>query len=433
MKKTSIIITLLLFFTLFSTVSTSAYFTDVDGNNHYGWNVVTSEENEASFIFSEDGNVTSILAAEGDTAVQWVNMYALRNLKLTADEEYSVEATFIPDVESDLSVERSYGIVAWYLDVDNYLIYWMQQKTAGDWSGQFYGRIDGIIKKYVTDIQQASDEDYWHSGEFNDMWWDDARYSHPTIKSVREALIDTTMTLKIVSKIETIEVDGTSWTGRSFELHQIIDEVDFVVSTYFVQGVQEKGDGFVTGLYSEAFNFDVEDFNLTAETNFALAVEEEIEELTDINARGDLQKTIDARVNYEALLGLKSEVPASTLTKLVDSEKSAATYIDKLIANLDKTKLTFVDDVNSVYDLYVGLSGEILTHVTKTSLLTTAVNDAKTWTAPNEEEPNEEDPKDEEPEKKGCFGEVGLNAYLMASVLILALGFVFIRRRRVNN
>ena len=153
-------------------VTAGATFTDADDVTHYGWSLVCNPTEEALFEFGADGNVSAINAAEGDIANQRVNMYAIRDTEHAGDEAYTVSATFTPDSESDLSTERAYGIVPWYMDSNNYLIYWLQQKLDGGWSGQFYGRVDGSFKAWAQ-----ADGGSWITGEYDDMWWDKDRKS----------------------------------------------------------------------------------------------------------------------------------------------------------------------------------------------------------------------------------------------------------------
>lgn len=440
-KKLTFFLTVFVLGLLFSANSKAA-FTDADGNVYYGWDVIATEDNQSAFEFDGDGNLVYVWAAEGDVATQRVNMYAMRKLALTAEEEYTLQATFVPESGTDTSVERTYGLVVWYLDADNYLLYWMQQKIDGGWSAQFYGRIDGTFRRYVTNLQLEGKtpsnqvEDYWHSGEYNDMWWDNPHTAHPAVLRQRDVLIDTTFTLKVVSKIVTITVDGKEWTGRAFELYQIIDGEEFSPSIYYVQGVVEQGDGFRTGVYAEAFNFGVEGFSLTAETDFAAAVEAEIDGLGEVESAADLNRVMEARSNYEALLDLKADVSEDKVGALEEAEASAGAYVDSLILALDQTKSTFVEDVQAVYDLYGSLSDEILAHVTKTQELAEAVNAARDWEDPNEEDPNEEEPDDEDDEedkdkkKKGCFGQIG---FVMPAALLFGTALLFLGRFRKRS
>ena len=132
-------------------------YVNADGETQYGWNLVANETNATTWEFDENGEVSYCWAADGDISAQRVYNYALRNLEINGDDSYSVSAKFVPDPDSDLSAERTYGLVCWYQDADNYLLYWLQTKTDGCWSGQFYGRIDGAFRqiympeKYGTD------------------------------------------------------------------------------------------------------------------------------------------------------------------------------------------------------------------------------------------------------------------------------------------
>jgi len=119
-----------------------------DGETLYGWALETNDTDAGLWEFDENGNPAAVYAAEGDTANQWTNNYAIRNLAIGADDNYTLQTTFTPDPETDLSVDRAYGLLVWYQDPDNFLIYWLQQKPSPEWSAQFYGRVDGVYKSF---------------------------------------------------------------------------------------------------------------------------------------------------------------------------------------------------------------------------------------------------------------------------------------------
>lgn len=352
---------------------------DTDGVTHYGWSLICNETEKSCFTFGDDGNIDAIYAAEGDIANQRMNMYAIRDLAFDGDEEYTVQATFTPDAETDLSAERTYGIVAWYVDSDNYLIYWLQQKNvAPDWSGQFYGRVNGVFKKYVSTTTITAGNDYWFSGEYDDMWWDNAKVAHPALHGKRDVLITAKVTLKVVSKIETITVGGKEATCRSFELHQIVNDQDFVANKFYCKDVTSQSPAAKTGLYSEAFSFAVSDFSASGSKNQqkADAVATEINALGTIGSAEAINAVIKARVDFENLLELQSLLPAGTETKLETAEKAVGTYVDGLILALDSSSSIFKADVETVYNLYISLPENLAITVTETAKLQSAVTEA---------------------------------------------------------
>lgn len=362
-------------------IGAAADYTDEEGATHYGWSLVCSEMNESCFEFGDDGNISAIYAAEGDTSDQRVNMYAIRDTLHAADESYTVQATFTPDAETDLSAERTYGIVPWYVDEDNYLIYWLQQKNGNpvDWSGQFYGRVNGSFKKYLSTFNKNNGEDYFRSAEYDDMWWDNAAVTSPKLVGNRQPLLDTTVTLKVVSKIETITVDGADYTLRSFELHQIVDGLDFISNTYYCKDITTESPAAKVGLYSEMFSFTVSDFSCVGadDEQTAKAVETQIGGLGTIASKEDIQAVVKARNAYEGLLSLKSYLAEGTLAKLETAENAVGTYVDGLIGALDSSAPTFKTEVDGVYNLYLSLTDRLSAKVTKLEELKAAVEQAQ--------------------------------------------------------
>lgn len=362
-------------------IGAAADYTDEEGTTHYGWSLVCSEMNESCFEFGDDGNISAIYAAEGDTSDQRVNMYAIRDTLHAADESYTVQATFTPDAETDLSAERTYGIVPWYVDEDNYLIYWLQQKNGNpvDWSGQFYGRVNGSFKKYLSTFNKNNGEDYFRSAEYDDMWWDNAAVTSPKLVGNRQPLLDTTVTLKVVSKIETITVDGADYTLRSFELHQIVDGLDFISNTYYCKDITTESPAAKVGLYSEMFSFTVSDFSCVGDDDeqTAKAVETQIGGLGTIASKEDIQAVVKARNAYEGLLSLKSYLAEGTLAKLEMAENAVGTYVDGLIGALDSSAPTFKTEVDGVYNLYLSLTDRLSAKVTKLEELKAAVEQAQ--------------------------------------------------------
>lgn len=427
-------------------------FVNEEGNTQYGWHLVANETNQKIWEFDENGEVAYCWAGDGDISAQRVYNYALRNLAIQGDDSYTVSATFVPDPDSDLSAERTYGIVCWYQDADNYLIYWMQQKTAGDWSGQFYGRVDGSLRQMYMPQKYNGSIGYvdgWMRSEYYDMWWDQGAYTHPEILMKRNALITTTVGLKVVSSIEEVTVGGTATTCRKFELHQIVNNEDHVSCEFYVKQIDANSGEFYTGVYSEMFNIGIEDFEISCtNTDFTKPVVEAINALPEtIDNVAHIGNVVEARNSYNGLLSYQSNVAADVVSKLENAETSVGAYVDSVILALDKTQPTFVADVEAALKLYESLSVELQEKVSKTAELAQAIEDAENWVDPSQkpsdnpsEDPSEnpseepstqpsEKPSDEpstqpstqpsedpveptEPEK-GCKGSAGATAGIL--------------------
>ena len=445
-------------------------FVNEDGNTQYGWHLVANETNQKIWEFDENGEVAYCWAGDGDISAQRVYNYALRNLAIDGDDSYSVSATFVPDPDSDLSAERTYGIVCWYQDADNYLIYWMQQKTAGDWSGPFYGRVGGSLRQIYMPQKYNGSIGYvdgWLRGEYYDMWWDQGAYTHPEILMQRNALITNTIGLKVVSDIKEVTVGGTPTTCRRFELHQIVNDEDHISCEFYVKQINADSGDFYTGVYSEMFNIGIENFEIACtNTDFTAPVVEAINALPEaVDNIAQISSIINARNSYNGLLSYQNLVDASVLAKLENAEASVGAYVDSVILALDKTQTSFVSDVENVLNLYESLSVELQDKVTKVAELAQAIEDAENWvdpsTKPSDEPSNEpseepsnepsEEPSDEpttqpsekpsdepttqpsdepvqpsEP-KKGCKGSTGATAGLLG---LLFTALVALKKKR---
>ena len=374
-------------------------FVNEDGNTQYGYYLVANETNQKIWEFDEEtGEVSYCWAGDGDIAQQRVYNYAIRNLPIEQDDTYTVSATFTPDIDSDLSAERTYGIVCWYQDADNYLIYWMQQKTAGDWSGQFYGRVGGQLRhmwmpqKYNGSIPYM---DAWLRGEYYDMWWDQAAYTHPALLNQRNILLTTTIGLKVVSSIEEITVANETLKCRKFELHQIVNNVDHLSCEFYVKQINENSGEFYTGVYSEMFNVGISSFNINCEkTDFTKKTVEAINALpSSVSNVSQINDIIKARKTFNGLLSYQSQLDESIVTKLTNAENAVGTYVDNVILALDAKKKTFVSDVEAALNLYESLTSDLQEKVSKTDELSKAIEDAKNWVDPSDKpsiEPSQE-------------------------------------------
>lgn len=389
-KKVKILSTFLLglTFALATTVKAEEIndYVDLDGNQQYGWAIEANEINADTWEFDSDGNLSASYAAEGDTANQWTWNYAIRNLAVGADDEYSVECTFTPDPNSDLSAERTYGLLVWYQDSDNFLIYWMQQKNVNpDWSGQFYGRVDGMYKSFYMPEQyqgSISYTDEWRKGEFYDMWWDQPAYCNPNIYGNRTALLTETVTLKVVSDISTVTVGGVDTTCRRFELHQVVNGVDKVSCEFYCRDINANSGDFYTGVYTNQFNVGL-DYDLTCDTDFVAGVEASIDALpAEIANADDINTIIDCNSKYLGLLDEKANVDAAKVAKLEGLNQGITTYVDNQILALDENKTTFISDVEKVYEMFLGLPAVYQGSVTKTAELALALEKASNWVDP---------------------------------------------------
>ena len=365
----------------------NADYVDEDNVTHYGWTLACEEVNESAFEFGEDGMITDIYAASAvDTENQFTNMFALRDVSYAADEEYTVQATFTPDPESDLSAERAYGIVAWYADENNYLIYWLQQKMDGGWSGQFYGRVGGV---YKTAISTKTGKTTWQSFEFDDMWWDNGNVSHPDLVGTRNVVIEKTLSIKVVSKIETVTVEGTDYTCRSFELYEVYNNTEFLSNKYYMRDITSESPAFNVGLYAQKFDVSVSGYSCVASGDEARisAVETAMTGLSaTVDAQEDIDAIVKARADYERLLDLQARMTdeAAATAALEAAENGVGTYVDGLIVALDSSSATFKEDVDEVYNLYMSLTDLLAAKVTKTAELQAALEEAQNPTPPED-------------------------------------------------
>lgn len=394
-----------------SALFVNADYVDEDNVTHYGWTLACEEVNETAFEFGEDGMITDIYAASAvDTENQFTNMFALRDVDYAADEEYTIEATFTPDPDSDLSAERSYGIVAWYVDGDNYMIYWLQQKMGGDWSGQFYGRVDGVYKIAVS---TKTGKTTWQSFEFDDMWWDNANVSHPDLLNTRNAIIDNTITLKVVSKIETVTVEDVDYTCRSFELYEVFNDKEFLSNKYYLRDVDAESPSFNVGLYSDKFDVSISGYSCvaTGDAERISAVETAMTGLSaTVDSQEDISAITDARAAYERLLDLQDGMTdeEAAVAALEAAENGVGTYVDGLIEALDSSSATFADDVDEVYNLYMSLSDLLAAKVTKTAELQAALEEAQNPSTPTDPDPSEPgDDDDTDPTDPGDGDDTG--------------------------
>ncbi|MBO5046607.1 MAG: hypothetical protein J6C93_07030 [Clostridia bacterium] len=432
---------------------------DEDGVTQYGWTLMCPATDEILWEFDEDGNVAASYAAEGDIANHFTNNYAMRDIEFAANEAYTVQATFTPEAEQDLSTERSYGIVCWYADSNNYILYWLQQKTDGGWSGQFYGKVDNAIKAVASDTHYGTGG--WSTSEWNDMWWD-AGKNHEAINGTRSALLTTTVGLKVESEIKTVSVGGTETSCRAFKITQTVNGTDKVVDTFYCRDITAESDPARVGIYTHSFSVGISNLSIVGanDAQRAAAVDTAVNAIGTVDAAEDIRAVVDARIAYETLLGLQAQCAADTASKLETAENSVGTYVDGLIIALDSTSATFADDVDAVYELYTSLNDTLAAKVTKTQELADALDLAQNPPAPPAEEdptdppadedptdppadedptdpPADEDPTDppaqeptDDPEEEGGCGSVVIGGVSAAIVALGAGAVVFARKRK---
>ena len=394
MKKKFLILStslMVLFVALTFTFKVNAMenYQDEDGQTLYGWSLETNDTDAELWEFDENGDPAAVYAAEGDTANQWTNNYAIRNLAIGANDTYTLQTTFTPDPETDLSVDRAYGLLVWYQDPDNFLIYWLQQKPTPEWSAQFYGRVDGVYKSFYFDAKYDLGNigymDDWRKGEFYDMWWDSG-YANSELRNNRTAIVSSTVTLKVVSNVEKVTVAGVEESCRKFELHQIVNGVDHITSAFYVRGINETSDEFYTGIYSEKFNITFADYSLEFDSQDELvqSVENEIAQLpTSVSQISEIESIINVSSNYKTLLSLKSGISAANAEKIERLDNEIVTFIDSKIEGLDPNKPSYVDDVLELESLYFELPVEYSDELTKVDKLIEALENVENWEDPS--------------------------------------------------
>ena len=360
---------------------------DEDGNVQYGWHLEAEEINREIWDFDENGNPKASRAAEGDTSTQFTNNYAIRNLAISAGDSYTTQATFTPDPDSDLSVERAYGFLVWYQDPDNFLLYWVRQKS-NDWSANFYGRVNSTYRSfYITPETKTNGNvswnyNGWDRSEFADMWWD-SQHPHPSIRNQRDVLLGTTLTLKVVSGIDNVTVEGVTEESRFFEFYQSVDGSSHLSAKFYVRNVNSQSGDFYTGLFTEAFNVGISDYSLESETDFAAPVDASITQLpATISTDVEMANVISVASDYKSLLSFKENISAENRTKIETLDASVVPYVDGRILGLDENKTTFVDDALAVEELYYSLPIAYQDQLTQLDALEAALEKAENWEDP---------------------------------------------------
>ncbi len=267
------------------------------------WHLVCPEGQAGNFVLDADGNLTAINTA-ASTADLWLNMFAINDQIVNG--AYMVEATFDPTKTegNEKGAERTYGIVAWYVDSDNFLIYWMQQKAGDNWSGQFYGKVGGEVRKFAAN-------NTWSGNEWDDMWWDGGNVN-PEAKGVKFAVIQQIMGLRVVSKLETIQIDGVDTVVRKFELHHIYNGNDYIAKTYYIKGcVEAEAKGNIrTGVYSNKMDIAVSDFTAKSGLWSVVSTEANKDKFTFDTVTGDVSGAntadgADLWLNMYAMYGVE--------------------------------------------------------------------------------------------------------------------------------
>ena len=364
-------------------------YVDQDENEIYGWHIVGNELNRQAWEFDENNNLVYCYAAEADTGTQRMYNYAIRNLPIDERDDYVVQATFTPDEDTDLTAERTHGIVCYYQNTDNYLIYWIQQKQ-NEWSAMFYGAIDGFYRSFAVDYDwtgfsftnQGQLMDQWFNGEYYDMWWDQSVCTNSELLGRRDAIVNNVVTLKVESTwVGDVTRGGTTKQCRKYTCYENVEtESGTVVKKSCELYVAFKYDNpragfdvtgpFYTGIYSEMFSFGVDYHLEVSTTDFAGKVAAEIAALpSEITSVNDIEAVEAARVSYETLLDFKAGVPTESVNALETAEASCAAYVDSLINALDPRSPTFEADLLAAIDVYSGVSEWILDYITAEAYL----------------------------------------------------------------
>lgn len=384
-KTVIFLLVLMMLFVLSSLVDTKNAdalkdYVDPDGNVYPGWSLVGSNTDKKTWYFvgegeeGEVGDIAGCYGLNGDLSPGTVTNFAIRNIPIKANDTYEVSATFKPwedMVKEGETRESTYGIVAWYQDANNYLIYWLQTKgtenqvedagiTVGAWSGNLYGMVNGARRAYHIPSNYCSDKDpafgfvdSWRTDEFYDLWYDQSQYTHSTLLKKKSVLLkqDTVVTLKVKSSL-------TSYKGeacRQFELIQIVNGVAFTSCVQYIRGVTGSTGDFYTGIGVKKFNCDISNFSISAtNTNFTSSVESKLNALpSTVTSVKNVESVVSARGAYNGLLSLKSKVASSAYNKLVAAEKAAAKYIEGKInaLNMEDPGDAFGGE-GGVYELY---------------------------------------------------------------------------------
>ena len=360
-----------------------------DGETLYGWALETNDTDAELWEFDENGMPTAVYAAEGDTANQWTNNYAIRNLAIGADDNYVLETTFTPDSDTDLSVDRAYGLLVWYQDPDNFLLYWLQQKPLPQWSAQFYGRVDGVYKSFYFepqfDLGNIGYMNEWRKGEFYDMWWD-SNYANPQLRGNSTAIVNAVVTLKIESSVDSVTVAGVTQNARRFAFHQIVNGVDYNAGEFYVKGLDENSGDFYTGLYSEKFNVALSDYSLTfdSQNDIVSDVEAKISQLPEsITSISEIANVIEVAEDYKTLLNLQSGISAANQEKITKLDAEVVTFVDGQIAALNPNLPSYVDDVLALEELYYTLPVEYSDSLQNIDALIEALENIENWEDPS--------------------------------------------------
>lgn len=294
--------------------------------------------------------------------------------------------------------------------------------------------------------------DGWRKGEYYDLWWDQSKNSHPAICNERNALLTTTIQLKVVSSLEECTVAGETKTCRKFELHQIIHDEDFISSIFYVEQLNANSGDFYTGVYSECFSVGLSDFTITTtNTDFATPVKEKINALPEtIVNESQIIDVMQARNAYEGLLSYQSLLTTNDVEKLTTAEEAVGLYVDNKIMALDHNKSSFKQDVDAAYNLFISLNEILQGKVTKVTELSNAINEAKDWKDPNTstsesasevlepsdsvsssttDHPSESSSGNVVEPQKGCKGNAMASSFILIMMALFALSFCAFQKK----
>lgn len=345
-------------------------YVDEDGNTHAGWSMSGSSMDQKTWYFDSDtGDIAGSLSMQGDMSAGTMTNFAIRNIPLVQDDTYTVSATFLPHEGMNTDYETTYGIVLWYKDPNNYIVYWLQTKgqenknedagiTVGAWSGNLYGKVNGAERQYWVPSNYCDGEgikyaDGWRQDEFVDMWYDQSLHTHPDLKGSKTSklgiLLTTPVTLVAKSELSTANNEAC----RKFTLQQKVNNTTKTCLEIYVKGITGSSGAFYTGVGAKKMNCTISNFTISpTKTNFTSGVNSKISAIpSTISTAADIDKVVAARNAYDGLLSLKSAVTSSNVTKLTTGETNCANLFNKKALSLDPENVN-EDVFLEIYEYY---------------------------------------------------------------------------------
>ena len=340
---------------------------DEDGNVHAGWSMVGSSMDQKTWYFDDStGDIGGSLSMSGDMSAGTMTNFAIRNIPLVQDDTYTVSATFLPHDGMNTDYETTYGIVLWYQNANNYLVYWLQTKgqenknedagiTVGAWSGNLYGKVGGKDRYFYVPESYCSKgitySNTWRGDEFCDMWYDNSMHAHPDLLNKTSALLTAPVTLKATSSVSS----ALGETCRKFELYEVVNGTEKKCLEMYVKGITGSSGSFYTGVGAKKMNCTISNFSIKpTKTDFTSGVISKINAIpSTISTEGNINTVIAARNAYDGLLSLKSSIASSYVTKLTTGETNCANLFNTKAKTLDATKIEEHEDAFlEVYNYY---------------------------------------------------------------------------------